>query len=110
MNSHINLGHRFKLIDDLNNSLTEKEIKTEEDLDKKKKEFYEEVKKFKSEINELSVESNELIKKLYKLGNLLKEKVGKRDYQILKGKIESWDLEGFAYHNELEKMFKEYSN
>ena len=109
IHTNINLNHRFNLIQDLNKELEGKEENTKNILKNKKKDFQLQLENFRSELSSLSSEIDILIKKIYKLGNDLRDKVDIKEFNFLKEKIDAWRLEEFAHKKELERIFKKYS-
>lgn len=102
-------NHRFELIEQTNDKLKNLDDEFNLKLSKIKGNMDKEIKEFRLQIEELSLEVNELIKSIFSMGNVLKEKLQNHDFELLKELVDNWKLEEFVNKNELEKSFNNYS-
>jgi len=102
--------YRLKLTDKLAKDIDYQEDNNNIQISRQRKKFEKEISNLKEEFNELSKNTKELVKAVYHLGRILKDKVTKRDLEKIKEKIDSWHLEEFIRHDELEKTFSKYKN
>lgn len=100
--------HRLKLTDKLAKDINEQENNNDIHISRQRKQFEKEISDLKEEFNELSKNADKLVKAVYHLGKILKDKVSTKDLEKIKEKIDSWHLEEFIRHDELEKTFSEY--
>lgn len=102
--------HRLSQTDKLAKDIDSQEDNNNTNISRQRQQFEKEISDLKKDFNELSKNTDKLVKAVYHLGRILKDKVSTRDLEKIKEKIDSWHLEEFIRHDELEKTFSEYKN
>lgn len=84
----------------------EKQLTT---IKQKRNHYKEQVQQTKDEIDDLKKEREELQNIITRLGNKLKQKVPSQEFNALKETIDTWNLERFMHHKELEESWNHYA-
>lgn len=103
------LVHRLDLVESAGKELKEKYTGIDENINKNKVKFNEEIKLIREEVNEISCDVDRLIKVIFNDGKILKDKASKKEFEFLQELVDNWKLEEFIHRNELESSFKHYS-
>jgi hypothetical protein len=108
-NMYEQMVHRLFLVTKIDEDLEEQNINIEQKIDDEKINFKKEIKELKEEIGELKIEINLLIKKVYSIGEKLKEKVDKRSLEKMNEVVDKIKFEEILHKNELKKHFDNYA-
>ena len=103
------LNHRFKLLDEIDSELKKQYKDFEVKLDGNQKNFNFEMKKIRKDVDEISSQVDSIVQIIFNIGNVLKDKLTKKEFDIFKEEAEKWNVEDFVHKNELEKMWRNYS-
>lgn len=103
------LNHRFKLLDEIDSELKKQYKDFGVKLDDNEKNFDVEIKKIRKDVDEISSQVDSIVQIIFNIGNVLKDKLSKKEFDIFKEEAEKWNVEDFVHKNELEKMWRTYS-
>jgi len=101
--------HRLNLLERETKDISSLESRNNTNLIVSKTRRSQEVSRLKKELESLNSETEELVKLVFEIGKSLKDKVRKRDFENLKNKIDSWNLEDFMTFRDLINSFNIYS-
>lgn len=100
---------RMSRTDEFNDEFELSINKDESELKNKQKNIKLQIKKLNEELNEIQKNSKNLKKHVYSLGNILKDRLTKRDFDKLKEIVDAWPLEEYITRDELERAFSKYA-
>lgn len=102
-------NHRLNTIDIESKQINNTETSNANKLLMQKDLIKKEIASLREEFNDISKTTNELIKEVFGIGKVLKDKISQRDLDRIKERIESWKPEEYIQKDELNKTFDNYS-
>ena len=101
-------SHRIKLMDKLSKEIESLQESNNRTVLTQKDFFEKEIHNLQVEMLELSNNTKQLVKAVYDLGKILKDKVSTRELDKVKELVDNWKLEEFIQHGDLEQTFSNY--
>lgn len=109
VNLYQQMNHRIDLIEKICDEIEKQEEDTNFKILKNQDKFKKDVDNLLNEVQDLKVEVNFLIKRVYAIGEKLKDKIDKRSVDKMKEIIDTFNFEDILHRNELEKTYKNYA-